>query len=487
MKHLRKQLADAGVDFDRRLVLKQLGAGLGVLAAGACDPGPNYLGNPAPGVSRDADASRALAGIDNIVVVMMENRSFDHLLGALAMDRDYPGREQVDGLRGDEANFDLQGRPVPLRRRTSDIVATDMSPRWTRSHGSWNGGLNDGFVRASPANLGPEVMTYHDREMAPIHYALADRYTVCDRWFASVMGPTWPNRFYLHAGTARGRKSNQPIVRAGPTRTVWEAMAASGHSARCYFAGVVSWHSMAYAGTELSGRGALVPSRIDEFFKDARNGTLPEFSIIDPDFQIADLHPPRRMVFGEAFLAAVVRALEESPQWRRMMLVITYDEHGGFFDHVAPPRTVDPVPDFAQLGFRVPAIVAGPGVRRGAVVSATLDHVSVLATLRARFGIESFGPRMDAAPDLSCCLDPALLTVAALPRTRGMPTLDLSAAEIRACHGWQDRWDGGHQDMGDALACGDVPANHVDARPVAERLDAWLRVAQELEVLRVTG
>jgi phospholipase C len=453
----------------RRTVLGGLAAGLGALATG-CRP---HSSPPAP------PPSGPLGAIDTFVVVMMENRSFDHLLGALALDRDYPGRAAVDGLRGGESNRDALGREVAVARRTDDIVVADLRPAWDRSHAAWNGGRNDGFARACKPHLAAEVMTYHDRTLAPLHYALADRYTVCDRWFASLLGPTWPNRMYLHAGTALGRRTNR-LHLTGP-RTVWEALAARGIEARCYFGGLISWYSMAFLGKTLAGRGALLPTGLGSFFRDARNGTLPPFSVVDPDFQINDLHPPCRLVFGEAFLASVVRALEESPQWRRSLLLVIYDEHGGFYDHVPPPRTVDPDPAFAQLGFRVPALAIGPTVRPGAVVSTQFDHTSVLATLRARFGIESLGPRMDAANDLSSVLDPPL--VACAPRARGVDRLELRTDELLACASWS----GGHEDMAAVVDSGRVPAGHFNAQSAEERVRAWLRVAQELDVVRVRG
>jgi len=158
-----------------------------------------------------------------------------------------------------------------------------------------------------------------------------------------------------------------------------------------------------------------------------------------------------------------------------------YDEHGGFYDHVPPPRAVDPDPAFAQLGFRVPAIVVGPTVRRGAVVSTTFDHTSVLATLRTRFGIDSLGPRMDAAADLSPCIDPQAADTE--KRTRKFSALELRQDELLACAGW----DGGHDDMEQALCSGRIAPGHVDGRDLEDRVRGWLRTAQELDVVRVRG
>jgi len=228
------------------------------LAAGALVAGCRPVIAPRPTL----EAQGLLADIDTFVVVMMENRSFDHLLGALALDPAYPARNQIDGLRGGETNPDAAGRPVLLERRALDIDAQDLRPSWDRSHVAWNGGRNDGFARASAHTH--DVMTYHDRELAPFHYALADQYTVCDRWFSSLLGPTWPNRMYLHAGTACGRRTNRLYLSSSP-RTVWEAMAARGLEARCYYAGLISWYSMAFAGKQLTGRGQLLPCGIERF------------------------------------------------------------------------------------------------------------------------------------------------------------------------------------------------------------------------------
>ena len=120
--------------------------------------------------------------------------------------------------------------------------------------------------------------------------------------------------------------------------------------------------------------------------------------MIDPDFAVNDAYPTRSPAPCEAFVASIVKALAESPQWSRTLLLVIFDEHGGFYDHVPPPTTVDLRPDFRQLGFRVPALAIGPTVRAGAVVSTPLEHVSLAATLRDRFGIETLSPRMTSPP-----------------------------------------------------------------------------------------
>ena len=336
---------------------------------------------------------------------MLENRSFDNLLGGLKLDAVYPAAAAIDGVTGAESNPDVDGAPVhgeqADRQRHArsaarlGVVAARVQRRPQRRLRAVNAGANQ-----------HETMGYYTRDRLPFLHALADEYTVCDRWFSSVMGPTWPNRFYLHAGTATGKKTNLPMG-LSPPPTIWQRLADRCWTGKNYHSGAIPWYSVAFPANSFSGDDAMVPEPMDHFYRDAAAGRLPNFALIDPDFDLNDGHPPHDLGLCEAFIASIYRSLAESPQWPRTLLVITFDEHGGFFDHVAPPTVVDPDPDFRQLGFRVPTIVAGPRVRRGAVVSTTFEHVSIPATLAARFGIDSLGARMDASHDLSSCLDPA--------------------------------------------------------------------------------
>ncbi len=294
---------------------------------------------------------------------------------------------------------------------------------WDSAHAQFDAGKNDGFVRAYAGPAEGQCMGYYVREHLPVLYSLADQYTVCDRWFSSVMGSTWPNRFYLHAATSLGIRGIQPIAVGGPP-TLWDRMRERCLSCRNYSAGPLSWYSGGFAGKTLAGDNPT--AKIESFFSDAQAGTLPNFSLIDPDFHLNDDHPPRNIKFGQAFLASIYQALAASPQWSRSLLLIIYDEHGGFYDHVPPPQAVDDLPDFRQLGFRVPALVIGPTARRGAVDSTVREHVSVAATLATRFGIESLTPRMDAAADLSSCVDPTL----AVRPPPTVPRVQVTAGEV---------------------------------------------------------
>jgi len=471
----------------RRAALK-VGLGVGAMAAGldACGSAADRCpaGPLPPAVSGGGSATAAqklLSGIDTLVVVMMENRSFDHLVGSLETDAGYPGASAIDGLTGTERNLDAGGLPVMVNLAPAETSKLDPKHDWNSSHQAWNGGRNDQFATVNPGANQAEVMSYHQRATAPFLYSLCDQYAVCDRWFASVMGPTWPNRYYLHAGTAAGHKTNLPMG-LNPPPTVWQRLADRCIPAGYYYAGSIPWYSVTFPANSFSGNDAVSPQTIDHFFADAARGALPAFSIIDPDFGVNDGHPPYDFGLAEAFLSSIHRALAASVHWPRALLVIVFDEHGGYFDHVPPPTVTDPNPDFRQIGFRVPAVVVGPQVRAGAVVSTPYDHVSILATLATRFGIASLGPRMDAAADLSACIDPDRAAVM-VPSALLPPTVEVPASVIRSAP-----FRPTSQPELEALArAGGVPALHVDRRDPERRFAAWLRWAQALEAVRVVG
>ena len=472
---VRQDRPTSGPGFTRRDALKA-GLGLGALATAgaACGPAPNRCaGGPVPPEGGVANAG--LAAIDTFVVLMLENRSFDNFLGGLRLDPRTPAAAAMDGLTGDEQLRDGSGNSLSLMRMVGNGTV-DPKHDWVSSRTAFNGGRNDGFLLPNPGPHQNEVLSYFTDDRLPFMHALAREFTICDRWFSSVMGPTWPNRFYLHAATADGHKNNRPMG-LSPPPTIWERMADRCWTGKNYYSSKLPWYSIAFPAKSFSGDDAIVPETLDHFYRDAARGELPNIAIIDPDFEANDGHPPHDLALCEAFVASVYRALAESPQWSRSLLLVVFDEHGGFFDHVPPPQTDDPNAEFRQLGFRVPAIAVGPTVRRGAVVSTPFEHVSIAATLRSRFGIASLGRRMDAAPDLSSVLDPA----AAVQPAPSLPAVALSASRtLRA------PLRGTSQPEMHALAeAGGVPGDHVDPRSGPERVQAWLRRAQELDVVRV--
>lgn len=474
---MSRRTREGSVDPSRRQALTQgLAATAAAMVGPACGLGPDRCaGGPLA-----SPPHATLADVDALVVLMLENRSFDHMLGALRLDRGYPGAARIDGITGDESNLDAEGRPVFVGRMPGQGDGT-MNPvhDFTSVRRTFNDGRNDGFVIANAGEHQAEVMAQLHRDHVPFLHALADEFTVCDRWFASYMGQTWPNRYYLHATTSHGRRENVPLGLDAPP-TIWERLAERCYVGKNYAAGPVLWYTAAFPARAFSGNDALIPATIEEFFGDARRGNLPAFSLIDPSFRHSDFYPTHSLPLAEAFVAAVYRALAESPQWPRLLFVITFDEHGGYFDHVPPPTTADPRPDFRQLGFRVPALVIGPGVWRGQVISTPLEHVSIAATLRARFGVRSLGPRMDAAHDLGACLDPARVGAMRLPPS-ALPQVTLSGRAIRAALGQPTS----QSEVERALAAHSVPDSHVDARSDEERLQSWLRIAHDLDVVKV--
>ncbi len=369
-------------------------------------------------------------GITTYVFMMMENRTYDHLLGARALEG-LPG----DGLRPGLSNPDLAGQPVApyaaaVDRGTGVATVCDVDPphSWGPSHDSFNGGAMDGFLRAHQQRHGgaaTEPMKHLVREHVPITWALADAYASCDRWFASVMGPTLPNRAYWHTGTSFGLDNNQAVLDAFssvPVPTIYNRLVERGIPWAYYFGNLAVAALLSQPGPYQldigpnDGTGNVrrfgdARYGAGQFFKDAAAGRLPPVVYIDPAFGTNDDHPPVHPILGQELIAAVYTALARSPQWNNVLLVITYDEHGGYYDHVPPPTTTDDtlarfgVDGFQQLGFRVPAIVAGPYVKQGHVSSVVYDHTSPLKHLQNVFGLDPLTARADAANDLSDCID----------------------------------------------------------------------------------
>jgi phospholipase C len=193
---------------------------------------------------------------------------------------------------------------------------------------------------------------------------------------------------------------------------------------------------------------------------------LPQVVYIDPHYfgnGANDDHPDHDIAMGQALIASVYAALAQSPQWNEVLFVITYDEHGGFFDHVPPPTTADDEAGFEQMGFRVPAVVAGPYVKRGCVIGTTFEHVSVLRTIQRRFGLTPFNARMEAANDLSPCIDPKFLgspqPPAALPLVKVPMSRVFTPRDIPLTH--PEIWD--------AAEDGTIP-RHLDRRAEGEAI-----------------
>jgi phospholipase C len=335
-----------------------------------------------------------------IVYMMMENRSYDHWFGARKMIEGLPG----DGLTAGTALLDMNGKRVALYEpdRNSEC---DLDPPhgWDTLRASFNSGKNDGFLVQHQLQHGPnaiEPMQYLTRTQLPVSYALADAYTSCDRWFCSMMGPTWPNRYYWHAGTSFGVEANVLIDPQQFTPSIYHRLEEKKIGWAYYFGSIP-------VVAIIGGIDQTRVHRFRQFLDDAAAGTLPPVVYIDPAFNDNDDHPPVHPINGQALIATVYKALATSPQWKNCLFVITYDENGGFYDHVPPPKAVDEraAQGFDQLGFRVPTMVIGPYVKQGYVSSVVYDHSSALKHLENTFGLDPLTARTSAATDLTDCLD----------------------------------------------------------------------------------
>jgi phospholipase C len=389
-------------------------------------------------------------GITTYVYMMLENRTYDHIFGA----RKLQGMAG-DGLVAGMSNPDTNGTPVAIYEPTAaEMCVPDPPHGWDPSHAQFNSGAMDGFVRAYEASHSAgmkQAMQYLTRTQVPVSWALADAYTTCDRWFASVMGPTLPNRAYWHCATSFGLNDNTAVLNAAsevPAPTIYNRLADKNID-WAYYSGPLAVASLLgnagpymldlgpSDGTGHIRRFSAYPDQPEDpngqFFKDCKAGTLPPVVYIDPFFGENDDHPPLHPILAQALIAAVYNALAQSPQWKNTLLVITYDEHGGFFDHVAPPTTVDDTATrwgasgFEQMGFRVPTMVIGPYVKQGYVSSVTYDHTSALKHLQTAFELETLTPRMDAANDLTDCIDMDRLARGEWAEPIEVPAIDLTA------------------------------------------------------------
>jgi phospholipase C len=372
----------------------------------------------------------ALDKIEHIVVLMLENRSFDSMLGKL-----YTPSPGFDGLTGNESNLDAAGNPVRVWNSpgtapiTMKIPDPDPGELWTDINQQIFGTPNPpaplppvamgGFVRnyqaqgAAGEYDAKSVMHYFTPEQVPVISKLARQFAVCDCWFASAPCQTWPNRFFVHTGTANGYENNSPPQFPYTMETIYNRFELAGNEDwKIYFHDVAQSQTLA----ELW----LLPDHFhfyECFRSDAQQGTLPAYSFIEPRYFTEwslpnDQHPPHVVTFGEQLIADVYNSVRAGPGWTKTLLIITYDEHGGCYDHVAPLSATPPSPapsqpfNFDRYGVRVPAVLVSPYIRQATVLrppgNVPYDHTSIIATLRKRF--PALGPPMTArdavAPDV---------------------------------------------------------------------------------------
>jgi phospholipase C len=396
---------------------------------------------------------------EKIVIVMMENRSFDHYFGHLSMPRELggEGRTDVDGLKGNE--FQILDRGNGPERfglvHPNTFRLGDITHEWDPCHGQFNNGAMDGFIKMhfqdlqkqngdrecgkTCAALG-DPMSFYTRNDTPIFHQLLDNYTLCDRWFSSVMGPTWPNRMYLHCATSTGIKKNERMdIDSHPNgpnqaRTIWHELHDKCISAMNYavdfafnlggfglFNSTPTGKVFNWQKNNNNGDHGGNENEPDTFEEACQKGTLPIVSMIDPGFiqTPTDDHPPHDVGAGQAFVSSIYKMLTANEaQWSKTLLIITYDEHGSFYDHVAPPKVMeDERPEFQQLGFRVPALIVGPYVKKNHVSHVQYDHVSFLSTITRRLGLTPLNKRVVTANDVRDCIDMNAVETSQFPPT----------------------------------------------------------------------
>ena len=361
------------------------------------------------------------AGLDNlkhIVVLMMENRSLDHMLGFLQSPN-----YQINGLAGNESNLDDDNTPVQVSNDA--IYFGDLTPDPGHSHFDvmrqmfdgadpaatpvppMTGFVKDYRLHTNDVGKSHNIMKCFSKTKLPVLSALAQQFCLCDNWFSSVPGPTFPNRAFAHAATSIGRVDMSPIGYVGISKTIYELLDENGISARIY-----------YNDTTLAATFPNLMAKMNQFFGPFQsfldacgNNSLPAYSFIEPRyntlesenffFTASDQHPDHDVHAGEELIQKVFQAIWNNPAVRNStLLVITYDEHGGLFDHVPPPQRVsnpdrknwdgeagnpDPPFDFTWLGVRVPAVLISPYIKAGTIDTTLYDHTSFIATARKSF------------------------------------------------------------------------------------------------------
>ena len=372
---------------------------------------------PAAALSQQLLPAAKLTDIDHIVILMKENRSFDHYFGSLRGVRGFDDPKAHTLFHGrsvfhqpDVRNAD--GHVLPFRLDTTKTNAQsliDLSHDWIPLHECWNGGKLDNWIPAllkEDDTSGHMTMGYHTREDLPYYYALADAFTICDGYFCSIMGPTGPNRAFAQTGTndAEG-KYGGPMIRNGGRNNRWET-----YHERLQAAGI-SWSvyqvtdSYFNACRNFAAFQNLPPTSplfeygikhrsAAQLLSDIRRGNIPQVTWICPPAGTSE-HPAEWPAKGEDHTRQILEAIWSNPTlWAKTAVILNYDENDGQFDHVVPPTPEPGTPgEWVQglpngLGFRVPCTVISPFSRGGYVCSQTLDHTSVLRLVEARFGAE---------------------------------------------------------------------------------------------------
>jgi phospholipase C len=390
-------------------------------------------------------AANQLSSVQHIVQVMLENRSFDHMLGFLYPGKTGPGGVPFEGLTGTESNLDGNGNPVTVYQIDVTQPSAYFMPGADPGEGYANTnsqlfgtgkpptppvGAMTGFVTNYAAaitydeqnNMAPlagsvasDIMGIFPPAALPVLSGLAKGFAVCDHWYSSVPTETFPNRAFACAATSQGHMNDS--TSSYTVQSIFGLMTARG----------LSWKIYGYTDQPLTrGNYPDTTSAPDtcfglfsDFQADAAAGTLAQYSFLEPSWGSSgnSQHPNYDVALGEAFILQVYQALRSGPAWDQTLLIITYDEHGGCYDHVPPPtNAVAPDSsvgefgfDFTRFGVRVPAVLVSPLIAAGTIFNVPagtmpIDHTSVLKTIELRWGLPALTARDAAAPDLSAVL-----------------------------------------------------------------------------------
>jgi len=357
-----------------------------------------------------------LDALKHIVVLMMENRSFDHMLGSLKA-----VNSEIDGLDGTQSNPDTQGNQVfvrPLAEYQSQLdpdpdhhfPAVDLQlfngDQNRDDVPSMQGFIKSYFQQQKDVNHSHKIMYYFPQNKLPVLTSLALNYALFDRWFASIPGPTICNRAFAHYGTSFGRADMTMFYPMG--KSIYERLENGGRTAKLYY---FDQASSTMEIVNLLQHQPQLFGTFDQFLQDCKTGKLPDYSFVEPNYTdhdgddgamiASDQHPDHNVQEGERYIAQVYNAIRSNPTlWESTALLVVYDEHGGIYDHVPPPKVtpdgnsagptgtgMDYTFTFNRLGVRVPAILISPWVQKGLVVprDRTFEHASIPATATQYF------------------------------------------------------------------------------------------------------
>jgi phospholipase C len=400
-----------------------------------------------------ASFTASLQSINHIIFMAQENRGFDHYFGHLNDYRTAPPYNlpaDVDGTPLDASNPSVDGLSTVTPFLMNSVCVENQSPSWNESHTDYNRynplspiATMDGFVYISGKDAvgnggfdveGTRAMGYYDATAIPYYYFMATNFAMSDRWFAPVMSRTHPNRMYMMAGTSAGHVYPLPKGSSAlPTKTIFELLQENGISWKVYVTDPnpapidgTLFNIFSFSRQNLQN---IVPAT--QFLTDAANGTLPQVAMIDPgytsgrDEHPAETGPGGSVQKGSAYVSTLINGLMQSPSWSDSVFILTWDEGGGFYDHVPPQPTVspdgirpidlagppnqdicyqdttDPTCDFIYTGFRIPMILVSPYANKNSVSHVVRDHTSILKLIEQRFNLGSLTARDAAQPDMT--------------------------------------------------------------------------------------